>query len=189
MPTIQAQIGIRVGADLSTFYFSESVDLDTKHKFGLGGGIYYKHMVNNNFSIQPELNFIQMGTKFEENDEEGSISLHYLQLPILAKYDFGNMEAINIFVQGGPYVGYGIGKVELEYCFDGECDVEEINYDSSGEEAPKPLDFGLQLGLGVNINKKISIDARYILGLQNLNAEDEGSIKNRAIFVSVGYTF
>ena len=59
----------------------------------------------------------------------------------------------------------------------------------SGEDGPKSLDFGLQLGAGVNITKNISVDARYGLGLANLTSEEDSTYKNSSIFISLGYKF
>ncbi|MBP6239146.1 MAG: outer membrane beta-barrel protein, partial [Saprospiraceae bacterium] len=81
-----------------------------------------------------------------------------------------------------------IGKVKSKTCIDGDCEEDEQEY-GDGEDGPKNPDFGLQLGAGVNLNSKISFDARYILGLANLSNSDEGTIKHTGINISVGYNF
>src|SRR5690606_39022197 len=99
------------------------------------------------------------------------------------------MEGIHYYVQTGPYVGYGIGKAKEKYCYDGNCEEEKYEYDSTGEEGPKPLDFGAQFGAGVHIYKNIYFDARYILGLQNLIGDDDSHFNNNTIFLNVAYKF
>ncbi|MFZ1705665.1 MAG: porin family protein, partial [Saprospiraceae bacterium] len=103
-----AQIGVRLGASLAnqTAEF-DGEKTDTKMKIGFGVGVFYQYNVNEKFSIQPELNFIQMGSKFDEDflgeTLETTLSFNYLHIPILAKYGFGDMEALNFYVQAGPY--------------------------------------------------------------------------------------
>ena len=97
----------------------------------------------------------------------------------------------NFFVEAGPYLGLGIGKAKAESCVDGgNCETEETEYGSDEEQIKNP-DFGAQFGAGVNINKNISVDVRYVLGLSNLvnNATDDESWKNNAINIGVGYKF
>lgn len=117
--------------------------------------------------------------------------MNYIQVPILVKYGFGDMEKLNFFVEAGPYLGMGIGKAKAETCVDGgDCETEETEYGSDEEQIKNP-DFGAQFGAGVNINKNISVDVRYVLGLSNLvnNATDDESWKNNAINIGVGYKF
>jgi hypothetical protein len=190
---LSGQFGVRAGVNLANLAVDpEEEEFKTNTKIGIGIGVFYKVAVSDNFTVQPELNFMQHGTKFDLEllgvKAESSLSFNYLQVPILAKYGFGNMEGTNFYVQGGPYLGLGIGKVTSKVCIDGECETDEQEY-GDGEEGPKNPDFGLQLGAGVNINSNISLDVRYILGLQNLNAGDEGTIKHTGINISVGYAF
>ncbi|MBK6364665.1 MAG: PorT family protein [Saprospiraceae bacterium] len=193
LPVVQAQFGVRLGANLANQTIeSGGESLDTKMKFGFGAGVFYQYMVNDNFTIQPELNFMQMGTKFDLDflgtTIESTTTFNYLQIPILAKYGFGDMDALNFYVQAGPYVALGLGKVKTKSCVGDDCETEDTDY-GDGEDGPKSLDFGLQLGAGVNITKNISVDARYGLGLANLTSEEDSTYKNSSIFISLGYKF
>ena len=101
------------------------------------------------------------------------------------------MEKLNFFVEAGPYLGMGIGKAKAETCVDGgDCETEETEYGSDEEQIKNP-DFGAQFGAGVNINKNISVDVRYVLGLSNLvnDGTADDSWKNNAINIGVGYKF
>ncbi len=193
LPVVNAQFGVRLGLNLANATIeSDGESADTKIRPGLGAGLFYHYKVNDNFSIQPELNFMQMGTKFEEEflgeKIESSLAFNYLQIPILAKYGFGNMDALNFYVQAGPYVAMGLGKVKSETCVGDDCEDEDLDY-GDGEDGPKSLDFGLQLGAGVNITQNISVDARYGLGLANLTTSEDSAFKHNSIFISVGYKF
>ncbi|MBC7884294.1 MAG: PorT family protein [Saprospiraceae bacterium] len=190
---LNAQLGVRAGVNLANLSIDpEDENFSYGTKLGFGVGVFYKLKAGDNLTIQPELNFMQQGAKAEFDflgeTAKSTISFNYLQVPVFFKYGFGDMDATNFFVQAGPYVGMGIGKVVSESCIGGDCEEDEAEY-GDGEDGPKNPDYGVQLGAGVNINSNISVDARYILGLANLNAGDEGSIKHTGINVSIGYSF
>lgn len=189
-----AQIGFRIGANLANASISDDDEGTFKMKPGISAGVFYQ-IQSGSLTIQPEINFAQQGTKFEVDflgsSVESKITMNYIQVPILVKYGFGDMEKLNFFVQAGPYVGLGIGNAKSETCVDGgDCETDDIEYGSDDEQIKNP-DFGAQLGAGVNINKNISIDVRYVLGLANLvnDSVDSESWKNNAINIGVGYKF
>lgn len=56
----------------------------------------------------------------------------------------------------------------------------------------KGIDFGINFGLGYKLASGIFLDARYNLGLSNINdleGSDELKNQNQVIQVSVGYLF
>lgn len=192
---LQAQLGVRASLNLAnaTLDPDSAESTDFSSKLGLGIGVFYKLILSDQLTLQPELNYMQQGTKLSGDilgeSFESTFSLNYLQIPVLFKYSFGDMNATNFFVEAGPYIGIGIGKEKIESCYGGKCETIENDYDGEDVEGPKPLDYGLQVGVGVNLNKNISVDARYLLGLSNLNGDSEGSFKNKAINIGVGYSF
>lgn len=192
--TANAQIGVRIGANLANASISGVDDGDFKMRPGFSAGVFYQ-IQSGSLTIQPEINFAQQGTKFSldflGSKVESTFTMNYIQVPILVKYGFGDMEKLNFFVEAGPYLGMGIGKAKAESCVDGgNCETEETEY-GSGEDQIKNPDFGAQFGAGVNINKNISVDVRYVLGLSNLvnDGTADDSWKNNAINIGVGYKF
>ncbi len=134
------------------------------------GGVGFKFNTNiQNFSIQPELNYIGKGTRLKNGNVKSDLDLNYLEIPVLAKYSFGP-----VYVNAGPSIGLLMDK---------ESKVIK-NY---GEKLKK-LDFGLQMGAGVAVPLgigKVIVDARYNLGLSEIGKQT--SIKNRGIMASIGY--
>src|SRR5690606_8565736 len=115
-PMATAQLGVRAGINLASQTYDEDVD-GAKRKLGFALGVNYKLKVTDNFSIQPEVNYIQHGAKATQDipllgEVSSSATMGYLQIPVLAKYAFGNMDGINYYVQAGPYLGLGIGKIK-----------------------------------------------------------------------------
>jgi len=188
--------GARIGINSATINFSddESVfEIEPDSRIGLNIAAILNVGITEEFSIQPELNFLQKGYKVETDflgDEiENKITLNYLEVPILAKYAFGS-ETIQGFVLGGPAVGYAIsGKFKTEE--NGESNEEDVDFE---EDGIKRLDFGFDLGGGLGIvteSATIFVDIRYLFGIANIGDEDfnDGSIRNRGLNIAVGALF
>lgn len=194
---MDAQLGVRVATNIANFNVSEDLgeNIELNYKMGFGIGLYYKVAIDDNLSFQPEINYVQQGAKSSGEEQGFSYSalykFNYIQIPILAKYQFGDANKVNFFVQGGPYVGFGLGKAKVENCFNGDCDVEESSFGNSDEDEIKNPDFGIQLGGGLIINSKFSFDIRYVYGIQNLlnEGDDDDFIRNTAFNIGVGYSF
>lgn len=186
-----AQFGVRIGANLANVSSDPEV-FSTSSRFGISGGLFYQVKASDNLIIQPEINFVQQGFKTELSilgiTATSNTSLNYLQIPVLLKYGFGNMEAMNFFVQAGPYLGLGMGKIKSKSCASGVCETSESDF-GSGDGQLKSSDFGLDLGAGININSNLSVDVRYALGLSDLDNSSDGTAKNTAINIGVGYKF
>jgi opacity protein-like surface antigen len=203
----------KVGISLSTVSDGDESNVDTKSKIGFTLGAAFNFPITESFSIQPELSYVQKGTKSKESytdgpnptdiyESENKITINYLEIPVLAKYSFG--EGTKFFLNAGPSLGFGLGgktKREITQSYGGqsasgeiEGDVKFGDLDEDAEEGDvyldNRIDFGVQLGAGVLIANKIQIDVRYGLGLSALydDAED-GAYKNRVIQFTVGIPF
>lgn len=192
---IFAQIGFggRVGVNLSNYNFEldeESEDFDTKAGLDIAGIVNIG--LSENFSLQPELHFIQKGYKVEESfggfSSEGKLTLNYLEIPILAKYAFGT-ETIKAFALAGPSFGFAAtGK--SEFCFNGECESEDFEFDENDGFNRNEVSLNLGAGIGFNAGPgQLFLDVRYLLGLSNLNDDDsvDGTVKSRGLNIGVGY--
>ena len=105
---------------------------------------------------------------------------------VLAKFAFGSEKA-KFNVLAGPSFSYAISGKQT----DGTTS-EEIDFKADGL---KKADFALQFGAGGSFMVgpgSIFVDARYYLGLSDLDADattDKSSIKNTGIGINVGYLF
>ena len=165
-----------------------SITGNWKNKAGAMGGFYAEIPVTKMFSIEPELLYVQKGTKptiqggdiwglyFEGEPVSSEIlpgvvdvsklsanmvlSADYVELPVLFKVNFKEIKGIAPSVFLGTEVGYLVSS-NLNLA-------NLINYDS--RDLVKKVDFGVVIGAGVKV-KDISFDLRYDLGL--LNAFDK----------------
>ena len=198
MTTVNAQevkFGVKAGLNLASITGDETDNLDGRTSFHLGA--VAEISISDKFSVQPELLYSTQGAKYEDSEsgsgfsynEESTIKLDYINLPIMAKYYVSEGFSIEV----GPQIGFLMSaKEDYEYSetIDGET------FSDSGEEDIKDsvsgIDFGLNLGLGYKLESGLNFGARYNLGLSNINdfeGSDEFKIQNSVIQVSVGYFF
>ncbi|MBK7713266.1 MAG: PorT family protein [Bacteroidales bacterium] len=188
---VQAQVkfGPKAGVNLSTMTLKSSgLSLDPKMLIGFHAGIISEIGLTENLKLQPGILFSSKGSKYElsllEQAFELTMSPGVIEVPVNVLYSFGaGTTKLNLFA--GPYVAYGFtGKIKSS----GES--LDISYGSTIDDDMKPLDFGLNIGAGVNINGLL-ITAQYGLGLANLSPDssDDTEIKNQVIGISIGYLF
>ncbi|HLP38790.1 porin family protein [Lacibacter sp.] len=175
---VQAQhvnIGIKAGLNLYNIKYNNDVKYDMKP--GLHAGLFGHIHVTKNFAVQPELLFSAQGAKYTTGGVDTKLNLNYLNVPILLQYMFDN----GFRLEAGPQLGLLLtAKVD-----DGTTKTD-IKSDL------KPIDLGLGLGLGyIHVPSGFGVDARYNLGLSNINDEDNSNVKanNRGFQVGVFYQF
>lgn len=61
--TANAQIGVRIGANLANASIGGDDEGETKMRPGFSAGVFYQ-IQKGSLTIQPEINFAQQGTKF-----------------------------------------------------------------------------------------------------------------------------
>lgn len=157
-------------------------------------------MGGDRFTLQPELLFHQKGytSKYVEDEISSSYetTLNYLEVPVLARVNFGKFYAAT-----GTYIGFGVGgKYKGSDTYMGHTEQHEgnvkfgkepDNYDGSNEYI-NTLDLGIQLGAGVKVSV-IVIDFRFGLGLND--NDDEGDFdtqtrnqpRNRSLQLTIGF--
>jgi hypothetical protein len=119
----QKSVGVRGSFTTSTmnkFDLIENITPDLKYLPSVGGAVFIEIPITSNFSIQPELAFTQKGFSIKEGFKAGGDFLgidipingkvnfrtNYIEVPVLAKYHFGNKDAAHYYVAAGPSIGY-----------------------------------------------------------------------------------
>jgi len=196
--------GIKAGLNLSNMIAKDDNDdysEDLKLNPGFHFGPIIEFPINDMFSFETGLLASTKGYRVSEEETymgqtakfEGKINLIYADIPLTAKVTFP-LGGAKIYGAFGPYVGVGItGKTKAEMTVNGETETEEeaIEWGSDEEESDlKRLDYGLNIGLGLDINSFL-IGASYGLGLANVSpyTEDGYTTSHRVIGVSIGYKF
>ncbi len=202
----------KAGLTLSTFEVENTSGMTSR--MGLIAGVGYNINIGDKFSIQPELNFVQKGSKSKSNFDEfpyggGYIEyrssdearLNYLQMPVMFKLTFG--DATKVYINAGPSIGFGLnGKGNFktsvyeedpfgyifEYTDDRDYKIlfkkEPDGYEGVDNYVDNRINLSLQVGGGVILMEKIIIDLRYGIGLTDLY--DDGKSKFRVLQVTLG---
>lgn len=185
------QFGLKAGLNVSDINNGAS-GTDMKAKTGLYVGVTATIPVSDEFSVQPELIYNQLGAKTNLYDFGGIIGnvstttkLDYISLPVMLQYNFPS----NFYLELGPEFSYMVSaKQGLSTSIISPS--TDINMDYLNR-----LNVGAGFGAGYNLNKNIGISARYTLGLTGLgkngNVTDYflDSAKNNNLQVGVNFKF
>jgi hypothetical protein len=187
----QLSLGLRGGINVANqTYKSESLSISPNTITGLTFAGIIELELAENFAIQPELVFVQKGFMFDltdlfGNEEVSKTRLNHIEIPILAKYKFGG-EKVGAYLATGPSFGYAI-SASTEY--NGEK--EKFEGDDWDNYNRFEVGFNLGGGIGIKIGSgQIFIDARYMLGLNNLIDDmdnEDVKARNKGISISLGY--
>ena len=132
-------------------------------------------MFSPQFGIQPELMYIMKGTKADIGDAK--LKFDYIEMPILLKFAIpteGNIKP-NLFA--GPAIGFLLSA---------KADDEDV------KDYLKSINMCVAFGGGVGIQMEsmmVTFDARYTLGVTNINDEGEGDLKTRDLTFMLGFSF
>ncbi|MFP2997045.1 porin family protein [Spongiivirga sp. MCCC 1A20706] len=163
------KLGTKAGLNFAFITGDDTDDITPNTDFHFG--IMAEFKISDKFSFQPELIYSGQGSDLNIASE-GSISLNYLNLPLIGKYYVTKQ----LSLEAGPQIGYLLSTKG------GSVDYKDFL---------KPTDFGVGLGVGYKLDNGLNFSARYNLGLTNINDVEGVTDKNRngVIQLSVGYFF
>jgi len=176
-----------------------------KMKLGFHVGAVANIGLSDHLYLMPGILFSMKGTKLDEDKKDllgntyhitEDVTFNYLEIPVNVMYMFGEQGSGRFFISAGPYLGYCFGgkmKGDLTYSnsifptteFDEKL---EVGNDAI-EDNIRPLDFGLNAGVGYMLPMGLFFRAQYGLGLYNTAPEGDADTysKNRVIGISVGF--
>ena len=211
-----AQPVAKVGLNMSTLISKDAQYENSTYNAGYFGSVGYKINMGDVMSFTPglaysvrgaaseyDLSFYDpfLGTLLYTYTYTMKSNIHYLEVPL--DFAFNINESIGIIVS--PYYGMKLGEtMSVEY-EDENGNTQELTVDASlGEDdAYSNSDFGIGLGVSYVINDNLMADARFTMGLMNINGAEEiaddpstttidesfepDPIKNIGIMIGVGY--
>jgi len=157
----QFSLGLKAGANISKI---DGIS-DAKNYTSFNGGVFALFKLTK-FGIQPEVLYSGQGCK----TVDGDLKAVYLNIPVMVKFYI----ASGFNIQAGPQ--YGI-------LMSAEADGEDV------KDQYKSSDVSASFGLGWDAPFGLVLDARYNMGLSDINDADgaEDSFKNKVIQISIGY--
>ena len=168
-PAGHVSLGIKGGVNVYNIHNDDNTKYDqrTGYHFGLLGHIH----LDSQFAIQPEIVYSAQGAK----DGDTKYNQDYINIPVLVQYMFDN----GFRLQAGPQAGILISAKSKNN--DNTTDIKDNL---------KPIDFGVSIGASYVVpSTGFGIDARYNLGLSNINKESSVNSTNRGLQLGIFYIF
>ncbi len=163
--------GVKGGLNVYNIRNDNNVKYDTKLGFHLGM-LGHVHL-SKQFALQPELLYSDQGAKYTIANNEFKLNLGYINVPVMLQYMFDN----GFRLQAGPQVGFLTRAKSVAN--NTKTDVKD-NF--------KTVDFAVGFGAGyVNPKSGLGIDARYNLGLSDINENSTVKSTNRGFQVGLFY--
>ncbi|WP_254092172.1 porin family protein [Dawidia soli] len=205
----------------------------TEVKTGFTIGVAVNIAFSERFSLQPELSYIRKGAQTRYSVSamttvvgsgvergsrswgDGKVTLEYLELPVLARYNFPSKSTIaTFFVVAGPVVSMGIGGQvrsdagyvsytrnnntdlsngsgqsysEASFARRGSVKFEDATFSNNGRDlyVNSRYDVGAQIGGGVALIQHLVIDVRYSRGFISVY-DRYSNARNQTLQVSLG---
>lgn len=177
-PAAQAQFAIKGGINLANF---NDTDVSFESRTGFMAGASYSFGIPMSpVSIEPGVFYAQKGAKSSDEIGEREIKLDYIEIPVVAKFDFIlDNPLLTPHVYFGPYAGFNINAEQETSGGDGAGTIDI-------EDEVKGTDFGVVVGAGADITK-FNVGIRYSAGLTNTFEDGDG--KNGVISIVAGVNF
>jgi hypothetical protein len=172
-PVGHVNIGIKGGLNVSNIHADDGSEYDYRigYHFGLLGHIH----LGNHFAIQPEILFSSQGAKYTFENETTNYNLDYINVPVLFQYMFNG----GFRIEAGPQVGF---LARAKY----------INNSGTSDEKDyiEPIDWALCFGMSyVHPSSGFGVDARFNMGLSNIDKNTSVVSTNRGFQAGVFYIF
>ena len=173
--------GVRLGMNVANIT-GDAPDLNSKIGLNLGGTVGLRLSDTTPIFLESGLYFTGCGA----SKDKTSITLNYLELPILIKYGVQVSDDIALLPFIGPTFRYGLFGGKWKTSGEGKTD-------SFGDNKFKRADMGIKIGCGAEYNK-LYLEAGYQFGITNiadwqLANGDDASAHNGALFVNLGVNF
>jgi hypothetical protein len=166
--------GIKIGANGTKI---DGQSFEDGYKLSYQGGVFIEADFNKKFGIQPEVLFGQstsktvsgigaIGTNLPSSQD---ITLNYLSIPVLLRYNVGKLVTLNL----GPQFAILLNKDNTVL--------------QNGQQAFKNGDFSMVGGIQLNLSF-LRIYGRYNVGLSNINdVSDQNKWKSQQLQLGVGF--
>ncbi len=179
-----AQIGAKAGLNLASQ--RQGGFTQEGSQTGFLAGIFFPLPINELFTLQPEVLFVQKGGKKQRESEGGGGSqvttkLNSLDFVLISKIHLGDLNTLQPHILFGPYVSYLLSGTYIYGDGDFEEDIEDYH----------KLELGYTLGLGTDLilgANRICVDARFSHALTDIH-NTPSAIWNKGFSLTAGFSF
>lgn len=153
----------------------------TDNKLGIHLTGIYEHRLSTTIPLYLEtgVGLSQKGFKCRTGTSSKKSNLWYMEIPFAFNYKFALDDGVTLYPSAGFYYALGIGGKTKE----------ETKYDSFGSQSGlKRSDLGLRIGCTIDINR-YQASMGYSIGMLDYAGKESSEMKNRSLYISVGYRF
>ncbi len=170
---------IKAGLNFATLSGDFGSDADKGIRVGGVFGAGISTPVNDKWTLDVDFLYSMEGAKLTITEgsqaEKGTVQVDYIRIPLLFRSAVGSGPRA-AYVVIGPSIGF---LTRAKAKFVGETLDLKDDF--------KKADFGIAFGAGANLNEKIFIEARYTLGLTDVNSDDSDvASRNRVFTILIG---
>lgn len=159
------EVGLKAGANFAN---PEIENINSESVTSFHGGAFLLVKLAN-IGIQPEVLYSSQGSQVSGASD---INLDYINIPVMAKFYL----PLGLNLQFGPQ--FGILSDNLQ----------DLDGDGAKDQL-KNSDLSAAFGAGVDLPFGLKVDARYVLGLSDINDSlVDTEVKNRMFQLSIGYS-
>lgn len=195
-------------------------------RLGVNIGVLAEFQITDWFSIQPEINFAEQGgkkdglqafvppddqlamlppgTKYLYANFKNEARLNYIQIPVLAKFNFKLSDKVKFFINIGPYLGYlvsakqvtsGKSAVYLDAGGTQPISPDQQSFDNTEDvySQLRKVNFGLDGGIGLSMDAlhgKVFVQAGGNYGFINIQKyAADGKNHTGSATIELGYSY
>ncbi|KUG06126.1 porin family protein [Solirubrum puertoriconensis] len=161
-----AQLGVKAGLN-AALLDGDNISARSEFKTTHHVGVFYEAKVLGPISIQPELQYSLQGGTFKSAVTNFDTKLHYLYAPLVAK-----VRIARAYVEAGPQFGFLLKAREEGQVMVGEDENGAAVVASRARDAwsrYEKTDMSLCVGAGFKLIGGLSVGARFVAGLSDVN--------------------
>ncbi|MBS1621822.1 MAG: PorT family protein [Bacteroidetes bacterium] len=184
-------LGVFAGVSIANMHSKVDGETDNgKSKIGVLAGLVLDIPIDEQFSFQPGLQFVQKGTKEEETSggftEKVKLGINYFEIPL--NFLYHPKKGNGFFIGAGPSVGIGISG-KGTYSYDDASISSDLQFGNTDDDDIRRLDMGANFITGITFQNGLSLSANYTQGLSNIfpGGSSDGTLKNRYFGIRLGY--
>jgi hypothetical protein len=153
-------------------YNNEVVGTELSMSHGWGAFIGFNF--NSHVGVVAEINYLQVNQKFKDQALQRSVSLSYLNFPVLLSLNTNKMAPVNVNFVIGPQFGLNVGS-SVNTTGTGNADVVQATVAAKAGDAGMAYGVGAEIGLNKEHTLRLDVGFRGYYGLIDVSAGQTSS--------------
>jgi len=135
---------------------------------GYGAGSFMGYNISKHLGVQIEINYSSVSRKFTETGITRTVSLQYIDIPLLLSFNTNKLRRVNFNIVAGPQLGVNTGS---NIHSSGEAEMISSQPQLSVRTTNMGLAYGAGIDFGLNHKHtfRLAMGYRGMLGLYHIN--------------------